>query len=110
MIKNINIHDIIAIAKEAVNIVSTQVIIKALKKYNVQSMSEEGKKMLYLERTDGECFGCIYPIDGTIRRNWDTVAADTIVSGSGKTTVQFENKKPMIYNKENLLNPWFVVQ
>lgn len=40
---------------------------------------------------------------------WDTAAADAIVRESGKMTYQFENNEPVVYNKENLLNPWFVV-
>ena len=42
---------------------------------------------------------------------WDTAAADAIVRLSGKMTYQYgsENKK-VIYNKENLLNPWFIVR
>jgi 3'(2'), 5'-bisphosphate nucleotidase len=40
---------------------------------------------------------------------WDTAAADAIVRESGKITYKFENKKSLIYNKEDLLNPWFVV-
>ena len=41
---------------------------------------------------------------------WDTAAADAIVRESGKMTYSKENDKPLIYNKENLLNPWFVVK
>jgi len=41
---------------------------------------------------------------------WDTAAADAIVREAGKMTYQFENQKPLLYNKENLLNPWFVVK
>jgi len=41
---------------------------------------------------------------------WDTAAADAVVREAGKMTYQFENNKPMLYNKENLLNPWFVVK
>ena len=41
---------------------------------------------------------------------WDTAAADAIVRCSGKMTYQYENNKPMVYNKEDLLNPWFVVR
>ena len=40
---------------------------------------------------------------------WDTAAADAIVRESGKMTYQFNTKKPIVYNKENLLNPWFMV-
>lgn len=41
---------------------------------------------------------------------WDTAAGDAIVKFAGKKIVQFENKEPLVYNKENLLNPWFVVE
>lgn len=41
---------------------------------------------------------------------WDTAAADAIVRVSGKMTYQYDKNIPLIYNKENLLNPWFVVQ
>ncbi len=41
---------------------------------------------------------------------WDTAAADAIVRESGKMTFQFEKNIPMIYNKRDLLNPWFLVK
>ena len=41
---------------------------------------------------------------------WDTAAADAVVRESGKMTYQFEVDTPLIYNKENLLNPWFIVK
>jgi len=41
---------------------------------------------------------------------WDTAAADAIVREAGKMTYQYENNKPLVYNKENLLNPWFIVR
>ena len=41
---------------------------------------------------------------------WDTAAADAVVRESGKMTYQFESDEPVVYNKENLLNPWFVVK
>jgi 3'(2'), 5'-bisphosphate nucleotidase len=41
---------------------------------------------------------------------WDTAAADAIVREAGKMTYQFESQEPLMYNKENLLNPWFVVK
>ena len=41
---------------------------------------------------------------------WDTAAADAIVRCAGKMTYQYENNKPMVYNKKDLLNPWFVVR
>ena len=41
---------------------------------------------------------------------WDTAAADAIVREAGKMTYDFALNTPLKYNKENLLNPWFVVK
>ena len=41
---------------------------------------------------------------------WDIAAADAIVRESKKMTYQLKNQEPIKYNKENLLNPWFVVR
>ncbi|MBF7066668.1 3'(2'),5'-bisphosphate nucleotidase CysQ [Campylobacter volucris] len=41
---------------------------------------------------------------------WDTAAADAIVREAGKMTYDFYTKKPLVYNKENLLNPYFIVE
>jgi 3'(2'), 5'-bisphosphate nucleotidase len=51
----------------------------------------------------------IYPRLGSTME-WDTAAADAIVRESGKMTYQFDNDTPVVYNKENLLNPWFIVK
>jgi len=40
---------------------------------------------------------------------WDTAAADAIVRESGKMSYQHDTILPLEYNKENLLNPWFMV-
>jgi len=46
---------------------------------------------------------------------WDTAAADAIVRESGKMTYQYDisisimTKTSIVYNKYDLLNPWFVV-
>ena len=41
---------------------------------------------------------------------WDTAAGDAIARAAGKTVSQYPDfQKPLEYNKENLLNPWFLV-
>ncbi len=40
---------------------------------------------------------------------WDTAAAQAVVEASGATVVQYGTDDALIYNKENLLNPFFVV-
>lgn len=40
---------------------------------------------------------------------WDTAAAQVVVEEAGGKVVQFTDNQPVVYNKENLLNPYFVV-
>jgi 3'(2'), 5'-bisphosphate nucleotidase len=40
---------------------------------------------------------------------WDTAAGHAIVLATGTEVLSWETKKPLEYNKENLLNPWFLV-
>jgi 3'(2'), 5'-bisphosphate nucleotidase len=41
---------------------------------------------------------------------WDTAAADAVVRESGKKVYQYSSDELLTYNKENLLNPWFIVK
>ena len=41
---------------------------------------------------------------------WDTAAADAVVRKSGGECLVFEALEPLRYNKENLLNPHFIVR
>ncbi|GAB3535501.1 3'(2'),5'-bisphosphate nucleotidase CysQ [Pontibacter brevis] len=41
---------------------------------------------------------------------WDTAAGDAIARSVGCSVVQYHTDAPLQYNKENLLNPWFVVK
>ena len=41
---------------------------------------------------------------------WDTAAADAIVREAGKMSYNFFTKKPLVYNKRSLENPYFIVQ
>ena len=40
---------------------------------------------------------------------WDTAAGQAIAENAGCKVLQYSPSDPLIYNKENLLNPWFVV-
>jgi 3'(2'), 5'-bisphosphate nucleotidase len=90
MLDSIKLEDIATIAKEAGDVImeiyqrdfkieykednsplteadlaSNEVIIKALERYNLPILSEEGKEIAYDERKDWEYYWCIDPIDGT---------------------------------------------
>ena len=41
---------------------------------------------------------------------WDTAAGHAIALGANKNVLDYTTDAPMLYNKENLLNNWFVVQ
>ena len=40
---------------------------------------------------------------------WDTAAGQAICNSVGIEVISKETNKPLLYNKENLLNPWFLV-
>jgi 3'(2'), 5'-bisphosphate nucleotidase len=40
---------------------------------------------------------------------WDTAAAHAIALAAGCTVLEHETQQELTYNKENLLNPWFIV-
>lgn len=41
---------------------------------------------------------------------WDTAAGHAIARAAGKEIYQAGKEEPLLYNKENLLNPWFIVE
>lgn len=51
----------------------------------------------------------VYPRLGPTME-WDTGAAHAVAAESGRKVIHFETREPLVYNKENLLNPWFFVE
>jgi 3'(2'), 5'-bisphosphate nucleotidase len=51
----------------------------------------------------------IYPRLGPTME-WDTAAAHAVVNGIGKKVLIYNKEEELNYNKENLLNPWFIVK
>ncbi len=41
---------------------------------------------------------------------WDTAAGQAIAENAGAGVYQYDSQKPLIYNKEDLHNPWFIVK
>lgn len=41
---------------------------------------------------------------------WDTAAGDAVARAAGRAVRNAENGKPLLYNKPDLLNPWFLVE
>jgi 3'(2'), 5'-bisphosphate nucleotidase len=50
----------------------------------------------------------VYPRLGPTME-WDTAAAHAVAVAAGCSVTRFPHGGPLVYNKENLLNPWFLV-
>ena len=50
----------------------------------------------------------VYPRLGPTME-WDTAAAHAVALAAGCTVLEYESNTPLKYNKENLLNPFFIV-
>lgn len=51
----------------------------------------------------------VYPRFGPTME-WDTAAANAVAIFAGRKVVASDSGLPLAYNKENLLNPWFIVE
>jgi len=51
----------------------------------------------------------VYPRLGPTME-WDTAAGQAIAMASGASVVRHDDGTPLAYNKEDLLNPWFIVK
>jgi len=51
----------------------------------------------------------VYPRLGPTME-WDTAAGQAIAEASGARVLRRDDGRPLTYNKENLLNPWFIVK
>lgn len=81
-----------------------------------QNLERQGKEVSFLSAGSSlklcyvaEGKADVYPRLGPTME-WDTAAAQAVVEGAGSEVLNWETKKPLTYNKEDLLNPWFIVQ
>jgi 3'(2'), 5'-bisphosphate nucleotidase len=51
----------------------------------------------------------IYPRLGPTME-WDTCAGQIVATEAGAEVIRFDNNEPLLYNRENLLNPFFIVK
>lgn len=49
----------------------------------------------------------VYPRFGATME-WDTAAGQVIAEQAGVSVVEMDTKRPLLYNKQSLLNPWFM--
>jgi 3'(2'), 5'-bisphosphate nucleotidase len=75
--------------------------------YNEVELISSGSSLKFCLVAEGKAD--IYPRTGPTHE-WDTAAGHAIVLESGKSVYDFETGEPLLYNKENLLNGWFIVR
>jgi len=84
----------------------TQAFIDALPTKKVEQVSKGSSLKLCMV---AEGSADIYPrLAPTME--WDTAAAHAVVLEAGKKVIEYGTEKDIVYNKENLLNPWFIVK
>lgn len=80
----------------------TQEVIDQYPEAEVISMGSSLKFMLVAENK-----AQIYPRFAPTME-WDTAAAHGVILAQNGEVLQWPAKTPLVYNKENLLNPWFI--
>jgi 3'(2'), 5'-bisphosphate nucleotidase len=82
----------------------------------VDGLKEEGKGVDFVSAGSSlklclvaEGSADVYPRLGPTME-WDTAAAHAVAAEAGRKVLEWENREPLRYNKEDLLNPWFIVE
>ncbi|RXJ46025.1 3'(2'),5'-bisphosphate nucleotidase CysQ family protein [Gelidibacter gilvus] len=76
-------------------------------KYDNINIISKGSSLKFCLIAEGQA-DC-YPKFGPTME-WDTAAGQAICEQSGIEVVDWETKKPIMYNRKELLNNWFIVQ
>ncbi|MBT4969813.1 MAG: 3'(2'),5'-bisphosphate nucleotidase CysQ, partial [Bacteroidetes bacterium] len=76
-----------------------------ISQYNDPQITSIGSSLKLLLVAEGKAH--IYPRLGPTME-WDTAAAHAIVNEAGGTVINYEDHTELNYNKENLLNPYFI--
>jgi 3'(2'), 5'-bisphosphate nucleotidase len=72
---------------------------------NEPNLVSKGSSLKFLELATGKAH--LYPrVAPTME--WDTAAAQIVLEEAGGKVLQYNTTDPVVYNKENLLNPFFV--
>ena len=78
---------------------------KFIEQLNDPVLISKGSSLKFLELAEGKAH--LYPrVAPTME--WDTAAAQIILEEAGGKVLQYNTDKSVIYNKEDLLNPYFI--
>lgn len=79
---------------------------KKRREYNQVAFISAGSSLKFCQVAEGRAD--IYPRFGPTME-WDTAAGQAIAGCAGASVLNFDTGAPLVYNKENLVNPWFIV-
>jgi 3'(2'), 5'-bisphosphate nucleotidase len=80
---------------------------KKRKEYDRVEFISAGSSLKFCLVAEGKAH--IYPRFGPTCE-WDTAAGQAIVENAGGEVVDYNTGQPLVYNKEDILNPWFIVK
>lgn len=102
--------------KDAVLVVASRSHLTAEVEAFVEDLRGQGKQVEFLSAGSSlklclvaEGNADVYPRFGPTME-WDTGAAHAVATAAGKKVLNAETREPLAYNKENLLNPFFIVE
>lgn len=76
-----------------------------ISKFDKHQKVSKGSSLKFLILAQGQAQ--IYPrLAPTME--WDTAAADAILRSAGGSVIDYESNQPLLYNKESMLNPYFI--
>ncbi|WP_289043739.1 3'(2'),5'-bisphosphate nucleotidase CysQ [uncultured Olleya sp.] len=82
----------------------------------VETIKKEGKEVEVVSKGSSLKFCLIAEGNADVyprfapTMEWDTAAGQAICNAVGVDVISQNTNKPLLYNKENLLNPWFLVR
>ena len=76
-------------------------------KYSDVKFVSAGSSLKFCRVAEGEAD--IYPKLGPTME-WDTAAGQVIAEHSGASVLVYDTNEPLTYNREDLLNPWYIVR
>jgi 3'(2'), 5'-bisphosphate nucleotidase len=77
------------------------------KEYDQLDFMSAGSSLKFCLVAEGNAH--VYPRFGPTSE-WDTAAGQAIVENAGGEVIDYNTGQPLVYNKENILNPWFIVK
>jgi len=102
-------------AKQNIKVVASRSHLSEETKQFVEDLEKQGKRVEFVSMGSSlklclvaEGVADVYPRFGPTME-WDTAAAQAVAEAAGRKVLIHNSDLPLRYNKENLLNPWFIV-